>query len=441
MYLPGKICHITDKGKLFIVLNNRVLTMKKLATKHMVFLLFALCWAVYFVSYLGRLNYSAAMTQLLEGGVLQKTQAGLISTLFFATYASGQLINGFLGDKMPPKYMMLTGMLCSAIMNLLMAFSLPVWAMAAVWAINGFAQSMIWPPIVFLFTNMLPKRTMVKCFTNLASTVAAGTLFSYLLSALMLKGPGWQWAFGTPGIILGIMALVFFICFPKIEEHRQRFGELEEDEAQAGTKAATGTPLWKILLAPSLLLFLLPSCIHGVLKDGLTAWIPSYINENFNAGPVMAVLASMVLPVVNLGGAYLASYGQKKLNNPAKVSAILFACAFLSLLSLWLWGGSSLWLCLAMLAICSVCTLAINTVFVSFVPISYASCGRSASVSGFLNATAYLGAALSSVGIGAVAQGFGWNAVFSSFVAITAIAFILCAIPFKARRGNADLKG
>lgn len=403
---------------------------KKLDQPWAVALLFGLCWGVYFTSYLGRLNYSAAMTQLLEGDVLSRSQAGWVSTVFFICYASGQLLNGLLGDHLQPKTMMLWGLLLSALMNLFMGLSSSFGLMILIWGVNGYAQSMIWPPIVTLFTVMLQRPTVLKCFTNLASTVALGTLFSYFLSAMLLQWVGWQWVFLVPGLLLIGVALAFALLFPKVERHRAQFGILEppppEEPSPSPKEVGKRAPLLPLLLSPALLIMALPVFIHGVLKDGLTAWVPTYFSDNFGAGAVTAVLVSMVLPVVNLAGAYLAQRLHSRIPGELRCASVFFLAAFLCLGGIWLLGDSSLPLCLLLLSLSSAAMLAVNTIFISYVPIRYGKVGRSASVSGFLNATAYLGAAVSSGGIGVIVGTLGWTAAMLSFVLLTACALAIC---------------
>ena len=86
----------------------------------MAFVLFALCWAAYFTSYIGRLNYSSAMPEMLRLSVLDKSQAGFISMSYFFAYGIGQLINGFLGDKMHPRKIIFTGLFLAGVMNIVM---------------------------------------------------------------------------------------------------------------------------------------------------------------------------------------------------------------------------------------------------------------------------------------------------------------------------------
>ena len=87
----------------------------------MVRLLFWLCWIVYFSTYIGRLNYSASLTEIITSEGFSKGQAGMIGTAFFLPMEQGQFVSGFLGDHLAPKKMVFTGLLVSGLCNLAMA--------------------------------------------------------------------------------------------------------------------------------------------------------------------------------------------------------------------------------------------------------------------------------------------------------------------------------
>lgn len=80
---------------------------KKLQSQKMQKLLFWLCWIAYFSTYLGRLNYSAGLTEIIRAEGYDKGAAGLIGTAFFCSYGIGQLFSGFMGDKWKPQKMIL----------------------------------------------------------------------------------------------------------------------------------------------------------------------------------------------------------------------------------------------------------------------------------------------------------------------------------------------
>ena len=75
----------------------------------------ALCFASYAVSYIGRMNYSAALPGMLAEGALSKKQGGVIAAAYFASYGAGQLLNGFLADRGNPKIQVSAGLAGSAL--------------------------------------------------------------------------------------------------------------------------------------------------------------------------------------------------------------------------------------------------------------------------------------------------------------------------------------
>ena len=111
--------------------------MRKIENSRDAQLLFLLCWFAYFTSYIGRLNYSSAMTAMIQEAVLAKSQAGFISMVYFFAYGIGQFCNGMLGDRFHPGKMIFVGLAIAAGANLCMGFVGGFGAMAVVWGING----------------------------------------------------------------------------------------------------------------------------------------------------------------------------------------------------------------------------------------------------------------------------------------------------------------
>ena len=116
----------------------------------------AIAWLltlVYFASYLMRKNFSVMMANIcIELGVADSA-LGIVASALTITYGAGQVINGIIGDKIKPQLMLTIGLSLAAVCNVAM-FLIPtsIPAMAAVWAINGYAHAMLWPPIVRLMS-------------------------------------------------------------------------------------------------------------------------------------------------------------------------------------------------------------------------------------------------------------------------------------------------
>lgn len=403
----------------------------KITDSRMVLLLFGLCWLVYFITYVGRLNYSSAMADMIAEGILDKAWAGSISMVFFFAYGGGQLVNGFLGDRCPPRAMVFIGLAVSGVCNLLMSVVSHPAALGVCWGINGYAQSMIWPPIVYIFTDMLEGPSVVKCCVNITSTVALGTLASYLLSAGMIYASGWKAAFLAPGILILLTAVLWSILFRKVQRYAQEYGVPDQDEEapqkEDSGKTAKGASLPRLVLATGLAAVLVPVIVHGVLKDGVTSWVPTYISETFSATPVLSILVTTVLPVVNLTGAYAAQFmNQRFFHSEIKTSAFFFLVAFCAMLGLLFFGSWSMAASIALLSVITSSMLAINTMMVNLVPLHFSKIGRSSTVSGFLNCSAYLGSAISTFTIGLLVERKGWSVTILSWAVLTGIALLVC---------------
>ncbi|MHA9740570.1 MFS transporter [Robinsoniella peoriensis] len=404
---------------------------KKITDVRMTTLLFVLCWIAYFTSYLGRLNYSSAMTVMIKETVLSKSQAGFISMTYFFAYGIGQLLNGFLGDKVNPRKMIFLGLSISGAANLIMGCFADFGIMAAVWCINGYAQAMIWPPIIRIFAEMLEEKTKLRFCINIISTQALGTLASYLLSAAVIYLNGWNGVFFAAAALLIAAALLWDIKFRKIEKYSIEFGieDGTEDEIKSGSRKENQVPFLSLLTGSGILVILIPVIVHGVLKDGVTSWVPTYISETFLTSPALSILVTTVLPVINLTGAYAAQYLYRKWKKQeTKTAACFFLAATVSLLCLWLFGSKSLLLTVILLSVITASMMAVNTIFVNLLPLRFERAGRVSTVSGFLNSMAYLGCAISTFTIGILVQNNGWENTILSWLGITFLALIMCIL-------------
>ena len=69
----------------------------------------------------------------------------------------------------------------------------------------------------------------------------------------------------------------------------------------------------------------LAACIHGLLKDGIMTWVPSFLQEKFSLLTAFSVSLTMLLPLVNLSGVYIGNaVNVRRFRNEAST-----ACLFL----------------------------------------------------------------------------------------------------------------
>lgn len=402
--------------------------------------LFFLCWLVYFTSYLGRLNYSSVMSSIIEERILTFSQAGTISMVYFFAYGIGQLCNGILGDKLKPQNMIFMGLISSGIANLLMGMVKVFPVMAVLWGINGYMQSMIWPPIIRIFAENYTDEKKRKYSVDIVSSMAVGTLMSYFLSACAMHFFSWHAAFYLAAGLLAVVAVIWIAGYMKVENFRKKNsgyqtetrGRIdavlpkEETVLRENQQKDSFLPL---LLNSGLLAIVLPVMIHGVLKDGVTQWVPTYIYDCFDVTASFSVMVTMLLPLINLTGAYMARFAGKK--NPEKevrTSAYFFGIATAALTCLLVFGRFHVFLAVLLFAVITSSMMAVNTLYVNMIPLHFEKQGRVSTVSGFLNSAAYLGSALSTFTIGVMVEKAGWAATMAGWIGITGIGFLICVL-------------
>lgn len=395
-------------------------------------LLFALCWISYVCTYLGRLNYSACLVEIINMEGWSKGQAGLIATGFFATYGFGQLINGFIGDRLSPKIMVSCGLGLSGCVNLIFPMVHHIPLNILLWCVNGFVQSMIWSPLIRLLSEWLPAEKRLKACVNMNATVPVGTLAVYGLSAGLVFLGNWKWVFFTSGIILITVSVLWYRGISSIEKHVEPSLEqapvTQKAENTEKAKQDRNVSIWKLIFISAIPFFSVALFMQGMLKDGVTTWIPTFLEENFGLTSAAAILSTTIVPIINLGGVYLASYINYKFIKNEVFTAMLFFTTGLTALLLLTFTPRNAVFSLLLLATTTTFMMGVNTLLASMMPSYYVRYGVCSTVTGILNASAYLGSAVSSYGNGFIVDHFGWDTIMYCWCVCAVIGVIACGL-------------
>ena len=388
--------------------------------------LFFFCWIAYVFTYLGRLNYSACLVEIVNTEGWSKAQAGLIATGFFTTYGLGQLVNGYIGDRLSPKVMVSAGLALSGLVNLFFPLMPSAGVATVLWCINGFVQSMIWSPLVRQLSEWLPSEKRLQACANMNSTVPVGTLAVYGLSAGLVYLGNWKLVFEVSGGLLIIMAMIFFFGISRLEKDLE---PEEEPKVTLKKKETKHMSMWKLALLSAMPLCFIGLFMQGMLKDGVITWIPTFLEENFGLTSAASILCTTVVPIVNLGGVYLASWLNKKLfKNEVLGAMIFFIAALVSLTVLVFCPVNSAVVSLILLAATTTFMMGINTLLASMMPTYYVQYGACSTATGLLNASAYIGCAVSTYGSGAIEEHFGWNTIMYCWCIAAVLGAVACAL-------------
>lgn len=389
--------------------------------------LFLLCAMTYIIGLFGRMSYAAVTVELILSEGFTKAQAGLIGTALFAVYGVCQFFSGFLGDRIPPKKMVFTGVLGSAVLNIGMGLTADYRMMLVLWSANGVFQSLIWSPVFKVFSEVLPPAYRKRACSNAAATYPLATIVTYLFAAIALHTLGWRSVFLLSGVLMVGAAFYWLRRMGWYEREIEAHGQLEHITLTAQEQASGGS-LMQVLIVSGVLYAVVGAVTHGMLRDGIQSWVPTFMTENFHFGASLSTALAILLPLVNIAGVVLTkAIGKRWIQNELNGSAAFFVVTIFSLAALAALCNTSAVGSLAMMIIASTCMVGSNIMLINLMPIHFGAIGRASSVTGVLNCSAYLGSALSSYGIGKVADVCGWQAAiyvwlgFSVFALVTAL--------------------
>ena len=177
-----------------------------------------------------------------------------------------------------------------------------------------------------------------------------------------------------------------------------------------------------------LFIFFFPLAAQGILKDGVTTWVPSFTAEAYGLTPALSVFGTMFLPLVNLGGVYLASWLDRRVfkNELASTGALfLLNTGFIALL--YFARGAGPWPAYLLLALATTTMMGANTLFASSMPLAFAPWGRSSSAAGVLNFCIYVGCSVSIWGTGFASAALGWGSTILGWAGLSLAGGLFCA--------------
>lgn len=390
------------------------------------FFTFLLCWLAYASTYVCRLNFSAAMPELQANAVFSETRIAAVSSVFFICYGIGQFVSGLIGDRADTRKLVFSGLLISALCNIGIFLIHTYTPLLLFWAANGIAQSMVWTPILKIASLNFDAPTREKFGIDMSTTVPIGTLLSYAVSLFTLLFLPWQYVFLTCGLYDLLISAVWLFGT------RRRFVSKEnappvKAQKSDGTNGLGAT--FKAALSGGVLLMLIPIVIQGTLKDSVTQWVPAFFASTFGSNTSFSLLLTMLLPIVNVTGAYFAKAVHKKLHSEIGTSMIFFIISILFLLILKLFGTKSMVLALISMAGVTNCMFAVNVMLITMVPLQFSKLGNVSTIGGLLNAVAYIGCGALNLLAGKLLETQnGWNSLFWMWIAIAVLAVAVSAV-------------
>lgn len=382
------------------------------------------CCLVYFTSYISRINLSAVLAEIITSEGIAKSAISIVLLMNSVSYGTGQIISGLLGDKFSPVNLIFAGLLTSCVCNVLIPVCDGVSQMTVVWFINGFAQALMWPPLVKIMSSYLDDEKFSKTSANVSTSSSVATVFIYLTAPLFIRTGGWRSIFLFSAVCAALVSITWKTYFPKLLDNLPAFSSKKNNPSDNHKSDITIGSFFKRY---GLLFICLAIVAQGFMRDGITNWMPICLTEVYNMEAASSILLSVVLPIFAIFSFQVAGFIQRKwVKNEVALSAYMYILCTI-LLGLWaIFYSSSLILTILLPALTTAIIHGINLMLIAIVVRRFTA--HVSFLSGLLNSCTYIGSALSSYGMARLSEAFGWQTAIWALAGMAAFGILMCAI-------------
>jgi sugar phosphate permease len=316
-------------------------------------------------------------------------------------YGIGQLVNGQLAERYSPRMLLALGMFGSAALNVVFGFSTGFYFLLFVWAMNGYCQSLGWPPTVRVVGNWVPTIRRGKAIGIIGTGYQITLGLTYFIAGQSAEALGWRGALYVPATLLaatGVIMLLFLRDAP--------------DDASAAASHSTfdsnprptsgGSFVENILLTlsnPALWLFGLSLGLLNACRYGFLDWGVSHLMAAQKIGVGKATLNYVVLAIGAVAGSYLAGWATDRFFGGRRAPVICVLLVALGVLTLVYESVSdtSAYGTIGLLVVIGFCIYGPQVLLVGTAPADLAKRGTTAAAAGFVNFIGYMGASAGDV--------------------------------------------
>lgn len=395
-------------------------------------------YAGYALFYFTRKSFNYAMPAMIADLGLDKSDIGLMGTLFYITYGVSKFLSGIVSDRSNPRYFMGIGLVMTGIVNILFGFSSSIVMFTLLWMVNAWFQGWGWPSCSKLLTTWYSRseRGFWWSLWNTAHNVG-GALIPLLVGVVTLHY-GWRYGFIIPGILAVIVGL--FLCWrlrdkpvtlglPTVGHWRNDTLELAQENEGLGLTSAEILKKY-VLNNKYIWLLAFSYVLVYIVRTAINDWGNLYLTEQHHYSLITANAALSLFEVGGFVGSLVAGWGSDKLfdGNRGPMNLIFAIGIFLSVAALWLMP-------LTGFVLQAGCFFAIG--FFVFGPqmligMAAAECSHKDSVgaaTGFVGLFAYMGAALAGYPLALVMEQYHWAGFFTVISSAAAVVGLLL-LPF-----------
>ncbi|MBQ7365154.1 MAG: MFS transporter [Clostridia bacterium] len=379
---------------------------------------------VYFSSYITRKNFATILQQVITDTQIEKDLLSIVLVCMTVTYGFGQIINGRLGDKFKPTNMIFCGLIMATAVNLLFPFfSGSVVTMAILWGINGFAQSMMWPPIVKILVSSCDDDMYGYSVVRISWGSSFATIALYFLAPLVISlTESWKAMFFISAAVGLLMVLFWFFIKRRITITQPE----HTDSVESAPKAKFRIP--RAALLP-MIFIILGIIFQGMLRDGVATWMPTYLADVHQISNQESILSGFFPTLFSIASFSISGALYKRFfTNEVVCGAVVFGVSVLAAATLFVLFGKSSIVAILCMTLITGCMHGVNLMLITHVPKRFKKHGNISTCAGLVNACTYVGEAIFMYGIAVIADRFDWRFSIGTCLVIAILGTTCCFI-------------
>lgn len=278
--------------------------------------------------YTCRLSLSVAKKQMIDSGVVDVNQLGMIGAVLLYVYAIGKFSNGFLADRANIRRFMSTALLLSAFSNLLFGLTTYFILFIILWGMNGWFQSIGSAPSVVSLCQWFSNNERGTRYGIWAGAHNIGEGLTFIGTSFLVAALGWSWGFIGPGIACIFIATILFMTLadrpqtyglPHVADYKQDYSAGKPSGESVGKLQIV------VLKSPIVWVLGLSSALMYVTRYAIHSWGPLYLQEVKNYSVVEAGFLIGVNTILGLAGAMFSGFlSDRFFNSRRNVPTLLY---------------------------------------------------------------------------------------------------------------------
>lgn len=403
----------------------------------------------YALYYVCRLSMNIVRKPIVDSGLFDESQLGIIGSCLFFVYAVGKMANGFLADRCNARRFMATGLLLTAIVNLILGFSGMFIVFAILWGLNGWFQSMGAPAGVVSLNRWYDNRDRGTYYGFWSASHNIGEAITFITVALLVSWAGWRWGMIGAGII-GLVGLALILLFMRDTPQSQGF-LLNQNTASADKSVKDETADYNraqkaVLKNPAIWILALGSAFMYISRYAVNSWGVFYLEAQKGYTTLDASLIISVSSVCGIVGTVASGIISDKLfrgsrNVPALVCGLMNTVALCLFL---LVPGEHFWLDVTAMVLFGLGIGVLICFLGGLMAVDIAPKAAAGAALGVVGIASYIGAGLQDVMNGILIEGhktvvngvevYDFSAVNIFWIGSALLSVVLTALVWNAKR-------